>query len=86
MAKVIAGTCLCLFVCTLYMRIRLCSVIMRYMGKRSLFFYLIHLGLRRLVGGIEGINGEAAFYIVLIATFAVVELFFQIYQRAARHV
>lgn len=61
-----------LMFCTLFLRIRLCSKIMLYMGKRSLYFYLIHTNLLLIIGSVEGVQGIHTFYMVLILTFLIV--------------
>ena len=62
--KVLAGTCLCGFICTMYMRIQLCSKFMQYIGKRSLFFYLIHINLIEICEK-TGISKVETFYSVI---------------------
>lgn len=73
--KFLAGICLCLFICTIHMRIQFSSKMMQYLGKRSLFFYLVHMNLLGICekAGIE--DKISIFYIVIVLTFVVVELF-----------
>ncbi|MCH5249882.1 MAG: acyltransferase [Lachnospiraceae bacterium] len=84
--KVIAGVCMSMLVCTIYTQVRLSSPIMQYIGKRSLFFYIVHLGLRRVVNGFESVNKVENFYIVLVFTFIIVELFYKLHSFVMRYI
>ena len=76
--KVLAGICLCLFICTIFIRIKFCSNVMSYIGKRSLFYYLVHLN---IIGFCEkaDIRSIKTFYIILILTPCIVEIFYRPY-------
>lgn len=78
--KVMAGVFLCLLICTFFLKLDFTSRIMEYMGRRSLFFYLIHLGIMEILDGMKSLNSIEIFYIVLLLSFPVVEVAFQLYQ------
>lgn len=84
--KVLSGTFMSLLVCTMYTRLRLNSSIMQYVGKRSLFYYLVHLGLREVVTGFEGVDIVKTFYIVLPMTIIMVEFFYRLHDMMMRHI
>lgn len=84
--KVLSGTFMSLLVCTIYTRLRLDSGIMQYIGKRSLFYYLVHLGLREVVTGFEGVDVVKTFYIVLPMTIIIAELFYRLHGMMVRHI
>ncbi len=77
LCKVLAGICLSVFICALCARIRLCSDVMRYIGKRSLFYYLIHLNLLEVCEKI-GISHIKIFYLVCILVPCMVEISYKI--------
>lgn len=79
MAKTLSGISLCMFVCTLCRKVAIGSGIMRYIGERSLYFYLVHLSLMEMIGKIEKFSGGAAFYFVLFLSFVLVEIFYRAY-------
>lgn len=70
--KMFSGMCLSILVCIVFWRIKLCSKIMLYIGKRSLYFYLVHVNLLSVLGVLEEIKGIQIFYMVLGLTFLVV--------------
>lgn len=76
--KILAGTCLCLLICTLFIRIRFCSKVMAYIGKRSLFYYLVHLNLIEILKS-AGLSNIKIFYAVFILTPCIVEIFYRPY-------
>ena len=73
--KTFSGMSLSLMFCILFLRIRLCSKIMLYMGKRSLYFYLVHVNILYILLLIEKMSGILIFYLVFILTFTIVEFF-----------
>lgn len=77
--KVISGICLSLFVCAIFSRIQLCSYVMKYIGKRSLFFYIVHVELLEILDKVKSIKNIHIFYLVPILTFVIVELLYRIY-------
>ena len=76
--KTLAGICLNAYICTIFVHIKLYSNVMRYIGSRSLFFYLIHFN---LLGIFENLCSSSVknFYMVLLLTPFVVELFYKPY-------
>lgn len=72
--KVISGACMSLFICALFLRLQFCSPIMKYIGKRSLFFYVVHIELLAVIPLIEGISVITIFYVVIALTFLLVEI------------
>ena len=71
-AKTFSGMCLCLLTCIVFLRIKFSSKIMEYIGKRSLYFYLIHINLLSVARTIEKLQGIYVFYFVLLLTFFIV--------------
>lgn len=78
--KVIAGIFLCLLICTFFLKLEFTSWIMEYMGEKSLFFYLIHLGIMEMLDGMKNVNSIEIFYIVLLLTCPVVEAVYRLHQ------
>lgn len=74
--KTFSGMCLSVLVCIVFLRFKFCSPIMLYMGKRSLYFYLVHINLLSIMQTIGKIKGIYVFYLVLISTFLIVEFFY----------
>ncbi len=84
--KMLAGASMGLLVCIIYMRVRSVSGIMRYIGRRSLFFYLVHLELRSAITKIENMDSVTAFYLILPLTFILSEIFYALCQRATEKI
>ena len=76
--KTFSGMCLSMMVCVMFLRIKFCSKLMLYIGKRSLYFYLVHVNLLSILLTIEGIREVPIFYMVLILTFFIVEVFYRL--------
>lgn len=79
--KTFSGMCLSLMVCILFMRVKLCSKIMQYMGRKSLYFYLVHANLMITLDLLK-VDEIKYFYFVLLFSFPVVESFYQIYNKS----
>lgn len=77
--KVFSGVALSLLIILIFLRVRCCSVTIRYIGKRSMFFYLIHIELLSVIGVINGISALTVFYSVMVLTFLIVEIVYRIY-------
>lgn len=77
--KAASGICLSIFICAVFFKIQFGSDVMKYIGKRSLFFYIVHVELIEIIGRIETVNSIQTFYIVLVLSFFIVELFYDIY-------
>lgn len=73
--KILAGTSLCLLMCTFLLRIKLCDGLIKYMGGVSLFFYITHVELIALFSKVEGLSDIGKFYIILALTFFLVKVF-----------
>ena len=84
--KMLAGASMGLLVCIIYMRVRSVSGIMRYIGRRSLFFYLVHLELRSAITKLENMDSVTAFYLILPLTFILSEIFYALCQRATEKI
>lgn len=72
--KMIAGMFLAIVVCFVFMKLELRTVVMKYIGKQSLYFYIIHLCLMKLLDMYD-IGAYAYFYLVLAITFVVTWIF-----------
>lgn len=82
--KTFSGVFLSMIVCIAFLKIKLCSKIMRYVGKRSLYFYLIHLNLLNSLENINGMSEVSIFYIVLIFMVLLSESSYQLWNRIIR--
>lgn len=67
--KTFSGMCLSMITCFVFLRMKLKSRVMRFIGKRSLFFYIIHVNLLAVIGNAEGTNRVFVVYSVMILTF-----------------
>lgn len=76
--KTFSGMCLSMMVCIVFMKIKPCSRVMLYMGKRSLYFYLVHINMITVLNSIERLDAINVFFFVLLSTFLVVEIFYRI--------
>ena len=76
--KTFSGMCLSMMVCIVFMKIKPCSRVMLYMGKRSLYFYLVHINMITVLNSIERLDAINVFFLVLLSTFLVVEIFYRI--------
>lgn len=83
--KVLAGIHLCLLIATIYVRMQFHSSIMKYIGKRSLFFYLIHINLLSIISKID-MYGIRVFYVVLLLTFGITDISYRLYQLCRKKV
>ncbi len=54
---------------------------MQYIGKRSLYFYLVHLNLLSLLGMFENLQEISVCYLVLILTFLISGGLYWIYSK-----
>ena len=79
--KTFSGMCLSMMMCIVFLRVKLCSKIMRYMGKRSLYFYLIHLNLLTELNSSGFANAICSFYLVILLTFSFSGLLCRMYGR-----
>jgi len=78
MCKTLAGICLSACICIFFVRIKLYSSIMRYIGRRSLFYYLIHLNLLEICESICT-SSVKNFYVVMLLTPFVVGIIYKPY-------
>lgn len=79
MVKTFSGMALSVWICVVFCRIEICSGIMKYIGKRSLYFYLIHLNLLMILEMTEKIPKIYAFYIILILMFPISEICYRMW-------
>lgn len=84
-AKIFSGMFLCIWVCIVFCRIRLCSSIMKYIGKRSLYFYLIHVNILTILSTIKGLNGICAFYVIFLLMFPASEICYRMWNALVRN-
>lgn len=73
--KIIAGVFLAALIFRLSADIEPGSVIMNYIGRNSLYFYIIHLEVLKLLEGYYTVDPVIASYIIIIAAFAGVFVF-----------
>lgn len=69
--KTFSGMCLSILTCIIFMKVKFNSKIMQYIGKRSLYFYLVHLNLLLLLGMFKNLQEISVCYLVLILTFLI---------------
>lgn len=80
-AKTFAGIFLSLIVCEFFVRYKLNSKIMQYIGKDSLYYYIVHLSMITILSDMQLTNVILEVYFILILTFVAVTLFTFIWKK-----
>lgn len=76
--KPFSGMCLCMVICIAFSQVKFDSRIMLYIGKRSLYFYVVHMNLLTVLESVGEIPQITIFYMVLLLTFPIVEIFYRL--------
>lgn len=82
--KTLSGIALCTWICITFCRLKGCSGIMRYIGKRSLYIYLIHINILMILSTVKEMTGIYVFYIVFVLIFPLTEIGYQICNAISR--
>lgn len=82
--KVASGISLCMIVCIIYRKVKIDSLIMMFIGRKSLYFYLIHLGWIGIFSRIDALNVLWKIYSIIIITFIEVEILYYLYNKISK--
>lgn len=83
--KSLAGIALAFVVGIFFLKFKLKSSLMRFIGKRSLYFYIVHLNIMHILMEILNVSVVLSFYVVLFFTFIVAEIFWSIVQKTEKN-
>lgn len=72
--KTVAGIFMVLLFCTIFIKVKFESKVMAYVGRNSLYYYIVHVGIMAILNASDRISGVQYFYITLLLTIPLAEI------------